>query len=96
MTHLEAIEAVESKLTELGLKDVFGDPIEGIEAVGIIAKFHGPVWDEVTNHFEQGRIDPDTYATAMGLLIEEYNCYRHRNSIEKLLVEIRQQQGGAA
>lgn len=96
MTHLEAIEAVEARLTEMGLVDCFGDPIIGIEAVGILAKFHGAVWDEVTNHFEQGRIDPDMYASTMGVLIEEYNCYRHRNSIEKLLVQLRNEQGGAA
>ena len=96
MTVLEAINQVELKLTELKLIDRFGDPIIGIEAAGILAKFHDGVWQEVENNFSDGLIDAETYATAMTMLIEEFNRHKFRREIEKQIVEIQTYQGGAA
>lgn len=96
MTHLEAIQSVEKRLTDMGIKDCFGDPVTGLECIGLIAKFHGQLLTEVENSFESGALDPESYDTAMGMLIDEYNRFRLRNQVEKMLVNLRNEQGGAA
>jgi len=96
MTHLQAINTIEDKLTQLGLTDRFGEPIKGMEAAGIVAQFQGPIWDEVINHFEFGRIDIETYVSAMEMMIEEFDRHRYRSSLEKIVALLGKKQKGVA
>lgn len=89
MTALEAFNAVENKLTSIGLRDFLGEPLSGLEAIGAVAKFHGAIWAQIERDFENAIIPPDVYAEAANQLIEEFIRYRFRNEIERTIVGLR-------
>lgn len=89
MTFLEAVSAIEKRASELRLVDPFGDALEPIEAMGVVAKFHGGVWSEIDADLLAGRISPDQYADACLLLIDEFARYQVRRRIEQAIVRVR-------
>lgn len=89
MTHSQALTQVEFILTDLEEKDSFGDPLVGIEAVGVLWKYHGKVWDEVERMFFMKEIDPETYVTSTRMLADEVKRLKHREKVEKLLADLR-------
>lgn len=96
MTHVEAILKVEAQLTSLGLKDKWGEPVQGLDAIGYLARIHGRLLERVEDDFEAGVIGPDKYATAMEMLIEEARRHKFRGEIENEIAAILRAQGGAA
>lgn len=88
MTFLEAIDTINEALTELRLKDAWGTPLEGIEALGAVAKHHGEMWDQVIDDMDAGRITPKEYCDRCLALIDEYARHRFAARIDRRLGDL--------
>jgi len=72
VTFLEAINALEKKVSKLGIKYKDGTPMEPVAAMGRIGRLHGDRYDQVINDLEHGKITCDAYFLEMMKMIEEY------------------------
>jgi hypothetical protein len=89
MTFLEAINRTEAALSELGLQDRWGDPIEGIEACGIVAHAVGKDWDSTLNLMEAGEIAPEEYCAKILNLIQRFSRKRFSRRMDARLSELK-------
>ncbi len=87
MTTLEALDAVELALTNLGLT-AHGEPIIGIEAAGIVAKFAGEPWSEAEDLFQAGKIEPEEYFRRLKYWIDEFGRKHHVKRLCRKLDDI--------
>lgn len=71
---LEVLNAIELALTNLKLKDCFGEPLEGLMALPPVARFHGRRWDEAELLLEQGQ--SLAYCHTALILIREFKEQR--------------------
>ena len=88
MTTLEAIEAVELALTILGMKSMDGEPLLGIEASGIVARFAGDLWTEAEHLFKSGTIQPDEYYRRLKYWIDSFAADYNSRRLGKKLDDI--------
>ena len=92
MTILEALDAVESHLAELGLEDRWGGPISGIEAAGVVADHLGQDWDACVDAFEYGLISPGEYVERIRSVIDRFSRQKFSSKLDRLLSDLRANQ----
>lgn len=79
ISYLEAINAVEKALTLLKVKDKFGEPCIGIQAIGVLHKF-AP--EKLTGLESIALSDPLRYLDGMLRLIRSYSEARKEKRME--------------
>lgn len=89
MTTLEAFNRIEDALSALGLRDRWGDPIEGIMASGIVAHSIGQDWDSTVDAFEHGQITADEYCLRILSLIRFFDRMRFSARVDARLAALK-------
>lgn len=92
MTASEAFTRIEDALTFLGLTDTWGDPINGMEAAGILSNFFGREWEAPMDALQAGVIDANEYYTKMMKMVESYARHKVRSEVEKTILRLREKQ----
>jgi hypothetical protein len=88
VTASEAIQEVEDMLTDLNLIDRFGDPIIGIEAIGIIARHMPHQLKELEIQFFEKQMAPELYVSEMGDILETFRKYLFLAQMDKKLAAL--------
>lgn len=88
MTALEAIRAVNNRMTQIGLRDRDGNLIVGIECVGIVCPVAPMEWSHSEELFGEGAITPDQYAERLMGLIERFEQKRSERLIRKKIADV--------
>lgn len=89
MTKSEALTKVEEMLTALRLVDRFGDPIEGLEGIGVVARHFPDELERLENEFFGLRIKPEDYVLGIGKLLERFKQIRFANALDKRLASLK-------
>jgi hypothetical protein len=92
MTFLDARNRIETELTDLGLRDRWGDPIEGIEASGIVANAIGQEWDAAVDALGRGEITSDDYCSRILVFIQRFAVQRFSARVDKHLAGLKREQ----
>lgn len=88
MTTSKALRAVWLAATNLYVRDPDGEHLIGLEAVCVVAAFHGERWDRVEQGFYEHVITPGEYAEKALAMIEDYRRHQFRERLERKLVEL--------
>jgi hypothetical protein len=89
MTATEAFDGVSQALTDLRLLDCFGEPIIGLEAMGMVDKVLGKKWNDAEEQFYTGSITPKEYHDRAVKLIRELDQYLYLNKLERKLASLK-------
>lgn len=83
----EAFSLVEKRLTDLGLKDKFGGPILGIEAISPVARLRPDDWEKLWDAAQHQEITPREYVSCAGQLIDNFFSELKREQFRKKLTD---------
>lgn len=87
MTTLEASDAVDRALSNLGLT-AHGEPLLPAQVAGIVGRVSGDPWSEAEDLFEAGKIQPDEYFRRLKYWIDEFGLNHHSKRIGRRLDDI--------
>lgn len=96
MTHHEALLKVEQALTDLKLKDKFGEYLTGLEALFPVYQLNKAEWDENESAFSLGLITPFQYATKSCAIIRNYSNGSFKRQVRRklILLDVKQIEDG--
>lgn len=80
-----ALSDIECALTDLNIRDVYGDRCDGWVAFGAVAKHVWSEWEMNYQDLIDGRINVETFRSTALMLVDVYARQSMREKAEKIL-----------
>ena len=88
MKTVEVLTEVENMLTDLKLMDLWGEPIVGLEVIGIINQYDSERLKKLEDNLQTGALTLLQYRDGMKELITDFKSHLFRNKIFKELFNL--------